>query len=262
MTGMLAFGTREGDRPGAERIGRAVERLGYSGFWSGDSGGYGGIATLAHTARGTTRIALGVGAIPIQRFTTEEIVAQLDQAGLPDERVTICLGAGRGGRLADVRHAVGQLRAARPRIGVGLAAVGPKMCELAGEIADVVLLSWCLPERIRWSRTRIEEGAANAGRSVPPVGAYLRVAIGDEAAERIQAEMAGYQQAPHYARSFGDQVSEVIGIALTRPDADELSERLAPYRAVLDTCVIRGLTESDDTEALLEFVELAAPRTS
>ena len=260
MGGDMAFGIREGDRPGAARIGRAVEDLGYRELWTGDSGGYGGIATLADTTRGTSRLGLAVGVIPVHRFGTTEIDAQLARADLPQDRLTIGLGAGRGARLAEMREAVARLRETRPDIDVGLAAVGPRMCELAGEIADVVLLSWCLPDRIRWACERIRDGAAVAGRAAPRIAGYVRIAAGNGAEDRIRSEMGGYGQARHYARSFQEQGGEAIGIALARHDADELAERLRPYRELLDTVVIRGLTEHDETDELLEFVELAAPR--
>ena len=260
MTGDLAFGIRAGDRPGAERIGLRVEELGYRELWANDSGGFEGIATLAASSRGTAKIGLAVGVIPIDRFGVPEVLDQLQRSQLSAERVTIGIGAGRTRRLADVRDAVGALRDQRPDIEVAVAAVGPKMCQLGGQVADVVLLSWALPERARWARERIAEGAQAAGCPMPRVAGYVRTAFGSDAEERIRAEIARYQQTPHYARSFGEQGADLIGIALEQPDADALAERLEPYRSVLDTCVVRGLLATDDVDAWLEIAEVGAPR--
>jgi alkanesulfonate monooxygenase SsuD/methylene tetrahydromethanopterin reductase-like flavin-dependent oxidoreductase (luciferase family) len=203
---------------------------------------------------------LGIGVIPLHRFGVAEISTQLQRSSLPLERLTLGIGAGIGRGLTDVRAAVAQLREQQPGIKVAIAAVGPKMCQLGGEIADAVLLSWALPSRIRWARERVEQGAEQAGRPAPRIAGYVRVALGATGEERIRHEVGRYQKAPHYARSFSEQEDDLIGIALERPDASELAQRLQPYRAVLDTCVVRGLPASDDVDAWLEIAELAAPK--
>ena len=52
-----------------------------------------------------------------------------------------------------------------PDAPVYMAALGPQMLRLAGEIADGALLNWATPERIAESRARIDEGSARAGRA-------------------------------------------------------------------------------------------------
>src|SRR5215469_6243708 len=57
------------------------------------------------------------------------------------------------------------LRAAGlPRVPVYLAALGPQMLRLAGEVADGVLLNWATPDRIAASRELVADGARRAGR--------------------------------------------------------------------------------------------------
>src|ERR1700683_189371 len=48
---------------------------------------------------------------------------------------------------------------------VYLAALGPQMLRLAGEIADGVLLNWATPERIAVSRELVDAGSARGGRA-------------------------------------------------------------------------------------------------
>jgi hypothetical protein len=58
-----------------------------------------------------------------------------------------------------------------------LAALGPLMLRLAGELADGVLLNWCSAEWVVWSRARVEEGAAAAAHPVPEVIDYIRTSV-------------------------------------------------------------------------------------
>ena len=78
-----------------------------------------------------------------------------------------------------------------------LAALGPQMLRLAGEIADGALLNWATPERIAVSRERIDAGAARAGREpgAVPMTMYIRVCIDDDVAAARQAfgaQVLGY----------------------------------------------------------------------
>ena len=80
---------------------------------------------------------------------------------------------------------------------VYLAALGPQMLRLAGEIADGALLNWATPERIAVSRERIDAGAARAGRDpgAVPMTMYIRVCVDDDVAaarEAFGAQVLGY----------------------------------------------------------------------
>jgi 5,10-methylenetetrahydromethanopterin reductase len=57
-----------------------------------------------------------------------------------------------------------------PETPVYLGALGPRMLELSGELADGASLNWCTPEQIAWSRERIAEGATRAGRDTSGAG--------------------------------------------------------------------------------------------
>jgi alkanesulfonate monooxygenase SsuD/methylene tetrahydromethanopterin reductase-like flavin-dependent oxidoreductase (luciferase family) len=84
-----------------------------------------------------------------------------------------------------------------PAAPVYLAALGPQMLRLAGEVADGALLNWATPERIAVSRARIDEGSARAGREpgAVPVTMYIRVCVDDDVAAARQAfgmQVLGY----------------------------------------------------------------------
>jgi alkanesulfonate monooxygenase SsuD/methylene tetrahydromethanopterin reductase-like flavin-dependent oxidoreductase (luciferase family) len=93
-----------------------------------------------------------------------------------------------------------------PPAPVYLAALGPQMLRLGGEVADGVLLNWATPERIAVSRALVDAGAARAGREPGsvPLTMYIRVCIDDDVAAARQA--------------FGAQV---LGYALGRPGIPE-----------------------------------------
>ncbi|MDP9375678.1 MAG: LLM class flavin-dependent oxidoreductase, partial [Chloroflexota bacterium] len=74
------------------------------------------------------------------------------------------------------------LGARPPHVPVYLGALGPGMLRLAGEAADGAALNWCTPEQIAWSRERVAEGAARAGRDPGEVriAEYIRVCVDDD----------------------------------------------------------------------------------
>jgi alkanesulfonate monooxygenase SsuD/methylene tetrahydromethanopterin reductase-like flavin-dependent oxidoreductase (luciferase family) len=84
-----------------------------------------------------------------------------------------------------------------PEVPLYLAALGPQMLRLAGELADGALLNWATPEHIARSRALVAEGAARAGRDPRPVALtmYIRVCVDDDAAAARQAlgrQVLGY----------------------------------------------------------------------
>ena len=90
------------------------------------------------------------------------------------------------GRAIQLHHA--KLAQATPGVPVYLAALGPQMLELAGEVADGVCLNWATPEQISWSDGHLRAGASKAGRRREDLkmSMYVRVCIDDdvEAARR------------------------------------------------------------------------------
>jgi len=90
-----------------------------------------------------------------------------------------------------------------------LAALGPRMCELAGEVADGVLLNWLPPSAVPVSLRHVEAGARRAGRSPAEidVAVYIRTCVTDEPAavrEALARDITGYAIVSVYARFFAD----------------------------------------------------------
>lgn len=262
MKGELAFGIAAAPRAGTERLGRAVESLGYAELWANDTHRGSGLEALAVAAGGTRSLRFGVGVIALSERGPARIADELAAAvrsGLPDpaSRLTLGVGSGASRSLDLVRSGVAALRGLLPGQPIAVAAVQRRMCELAGEIADTVLLNWSVPARLVEQQAWVAEGAARAGRPMPRVTAYVRVAVGAGAGDRLRAEMDRYaRHSGPYARTFAAQGGPV-GVAAT--DGADLRAALLPYRTILDCCVVRALPDGDGVDDWLAVAEAAAP---
>ncbi|TMJ07721.1 MAG: LLM class flavin-dependent oxidoreductase, partial [Bacillati bacterium ANGP1] len=156
---------------------REAEGLRYSSFWVNHPGSTDGLAALALGARETRQIELGIGVIPLSTRGPDSIEEGVRANALPLGRLLLGVGSPNPGALARVRDGVATLRSRLP-VRLVVAALGPKMCRTAGEIADAVLLNWLTPEHARRSADWVRAGAAAAGRQPPALVAYVRLALG------------------------------------------------------------------------------------
>lgn len=261
MSGTLGFGIAAAERHGTERMGRAIEALGYAELWANDTRRGAGLATLAAAAAGTTSLRFGVGVIALSERGPGRIAGEVGTAavaGLPLARLTLGVGSGASRSLRLVRQGVAELRTLLPQLPVAVAAVGPRMCALAGELGDTVLLNWALPAQLERQLASVAEGAERAGRTAPRSTAYVRVAVGPGARDRLRGEMERYaRHSAAYARIFGAQPG-LVGVAAH--DAQELRAALRPYRDLLDCCVVRALPDGDAVDDWLRVAEAAADR--
>jgi len=259
----LGFGLVARDKPvptELAELGPRLAALGYRELWCNDGHGRSGLATLAMACRDAPGLDLCVGVIPLSERPMAEILGEVAASGIPHERLVLGVGTGDGASLMAVRQGVAALREALPDVRLAIAALGPRMCRLGGEIADAVLLNWAYPERIEWSRERVREGAASVGRPAPRVGCYVRTALGPDADDLLQAEGRRYTTRPRpYTRLFDEQGARergAPGVAATEPT--QVPGLLAPYCAVLDSCVVRALAGGPAVDKLLAIAESAA----
>jgi probable F420-dependent oxidoreductase len=198
-------------------------------------------ATLAHLAPG--RFGLGLG------LSSEIIVGQWH--GLPftpsiqqmREAVQIIRTAAAGERvnfegkfyrLKNFRLAI-PAPPTPPRI--YLAALGPRMCELAGEVADGVLLNWIPASAVATSLAHVEAGAKRAGRRLADldVAVYVRTCVTDERGtvrEALARDITGYAIVSVYARFF-----EECGYA------PEVAAVNAAWKAGDRAAAVKGISE-------------------
>jgi alkanesulfonate monooxygenase SsuD/methylene tetrahydromethanopterin reductase-like flavin-dependent oxidoreductase (luciferase family) len=88
-----------------------------------------------------------------------------------------------------------------------LGALGPRMLELAGEIADGVLLNWLAPQTVAASLKHLEVGARRAGRSLEDfeIAAFIRTCVTDDpepARQWLARDITGYAIVDAYAAFF------------------------------------------------------------
>ncbi len=192
---------------------------------------------------------------------TREAV-DLTRRFLAGERVTTETGRWRYNRA--------QLTAVPKRpVPIYIAALNNRMLQLAGEVADGVLLNFVSVNDLKHARTQIELGAARSGRSLEGFETmiFFRATVTDnyeQVKHRYQRELFTYVMAPVYQDMFAregyrdacieagelwrnrqrDEALEAVPEALIRDrtligSPGEIAERLSEYRAAgLDGCMV------------------------
>lgn len=235
---------------------REAEALGYSSFWVNHPGPVDGLVALALAARETRRIEIGIGVIPLHTRAPESIVQGVRSNALPLDRFLLGVGSPNPGALRRVRDAITALRSELPTRLV-VAALGPLMCRLAGEVADAVLFNWLTPEHARRSADWVRAGAAAAGRRPPKLFAYVRVALGPLAYERLVAEAARYAAIPAYAAYFARMGVKPMETAIAAQSPDALPGALEKWRGAVDEVVLRAITGADTVDENLALLRAA-----
>jgi alkanesulfonate monooxygenase SsuD/methylene tetrahydromethanopterin reductase-like flavin-dependent oxidoreductase (luciferase family) len=120
---------------------------------------------------------------------------------------------------------------------VVLAALGPEMLELAGEIADGVVLNWIPPETVPISIEHLEVGAKKAGRTLADfeIASFIRTCVTDDRAaarESLARDITGYATVDAYASffrnaGFGEEV-DLVNAAWRAGDRSGAVKRVSP----------------------------------
>jgi alkanesulfonate monooxygenase SsuD/methylene tetrahydromethanopterin reductase-like flavin-dependent oxidoreductase (luciferase family) len=253
------FGVAAGLDPSvAGPLATRCEELGYDSIWSNDHPGAKGLETLAEFARAAPNLDLGVAVIALDRTPPEEIAADLERLGLERSRLWLGVGTGFSEKpLTRMRESLPELRERLAGARLVLAAMGPRMCELAGAEFDGAFFNWMTPGFAIGARERVEAGARAAGREPPPVFGYVRTAVGPDAEERLAKEESFYRDLHDGYRNHFHRLAEPEGtVGVAAAGRSEAREALADYRA-LDVPVVRGLA-SATVEAMTALAEAAA----
>jgi alkanesulfonate monooxygenase SsuD/methylene tetrahydromethanopterin reductase-like flavin-dependent oxidoreductase (luciferase family) len=237
---------------------REAEALGYASFWVNHPGPIDGLAALGAAAQETRRIALGIGVIPLNTRGPASIVEGVRQQGLPLQRLLLGVGSPNPGALGRVRSGVAELRGAL-QTKLVVAALGPKMCELAGEVADGVLFNFVTPDYARASAELVRAGARKAGRPAPTIYSYVRVALGATSRPRLQDEADRYGKIPAYADNFARMGVKPIDTTIMAETPEALRGAIARWNGVVDELVLRAITPADTAEETLALVRAAKP---
>jgi probable F420-dependent oxidoreductase len=237
---------------------REAEARGYHTAWLGEVSGYDALVMSTVVATHTERLHVANGVLPVQ--TRTPVVLGMATASLNHLAPgRFALGLGLSSRtiveqwhglsfspaLAQIREAVDIVRkvgggqrvnhegkvyrvknfrltgpAPTAPVRVYLAALGPEMLELAGEIADGVLLNWIPPEAVPASIAHLQRGAARAGRTLDgfEIASFVRTCVTDDAAaarETLARDVTGYATVDAYASFFrtAGYADEVTAVA-------------------------------------------------
>jgi len=254
---------------------REAEARGYHTAWLGEVSGSDAIVMSTVVATHTSRLHVANGVLPVQ--TRTPVVLGLATASLNHLAPgRFALGLGLSSKviveqwhglpfspaLAQIREAVEIVRrvATGERVAVEgkfyrarnfrltgpppkapvriyLAALGPEMLELAGEIADGVLLNWIPPEAVPASLAHLETGARRRGRTLADfeIAAFVRTCVTDDTAaahETLARDLTGYATVDVYASFFrtagyADEVA-AVGAAWTAGDRAGAVKRISP----------------------------------
>jgi probable F420-dependent oxidoreductase len=254
---------------------REAEARGYHTAWLGEVSGYDAIVMSTVIATHTERLHVANGVLPVQ--TRTPVILGMATASLNHLAPgRFALGLGLSSRtiveqwhgltftpaLAQIREAVEIVRKvaggervthegkhyrvknfrltspplAAP-VRVYLAALGPEMLELAGEIADGVLLNWIPPEAVPASIEHLKAGARTAGRTLDgfEIASFVRTCVTDDAAtarETLARDITGYATVDVYASFFrtagyADEVA-AVGAAWSAGDRSGAVKRISP----------------------------------
>jgi alkanesulfonate monooxygenase SsuD/methylene tetrahydromethanopterin reductase-like flavin-dependent oxidoreductase (luciferase family) len=237
---------------------READALGYTSFWVNHPGSTDGLASLGVAAKQTRRIALGVGVIPLHTRGPESIADGVRAQALPLDRLLLGVGSPNPDALARVRGGIAGLRS-RLSTRLIVAALGPQMCRLAGEIGDGVLLNWVTPEYARRSADLVREGAAAAGRPAPTIYAYVRFALGAVSHDRLLDEAKRYAAISAYGANFERMGVKPETTAIAAHSPADVAPALAKWVGAVDEVVLRSVTPADTRDETLALVRAARP---
>lgn len=231
------LGVAPGERDALVAHARA---LGYSSAWTNARGTREPFeACVRWTHDGLTA---GISVVPLDAWDAGALAHLANETAgrAPGFVLGVGSGGAGGGALELVRDRVASLRREAPGVPLYIGALGPRMLRLAGEVADGAALNWCDAERVAWSRERIAEGAARAGRDANAIRIveYIRVCVNeDEIAARnaLAVAILGYALAgPRRPKDRGYRVhftrmgfDDVLTALEERRDRGEPVESLA-----------------------------------
>jgi len=281
---------------------REAETRGYHTAWLGEVSGYDAIVMSTVVATHTEKLHVANGVLPVQ--TRTPVILGMATASLNHLAPgRFALGIGLSSKtiveqwhglsftpsLAQIRETVEIVRKVasgervvhegkhyrvkgfrltspppKAPVRVYLAALGPEMLELAGEIADGVLLNWIPPEAVPASIEHLKTGARKANRTLEnfEIASFVRTCVIEDsgaaaaARETLARDITGYATVDVYASFFRtagypDEVAQV-GAAWSAGDRSGAVKKVSPR--MLDGLGVVG----DETFCRARIAEFAA----
>ena len=230
-----------------QELSSQAEKNGFEAVWVPEGGGRDSLTSLATIAMRTEKVKLGTGILPIfARTPTNTAMAAAGMAAVSNGRFMLGLGVGhaptvesRDGvpfkqpmtRMRETIQIVKALLAGekvnftgkqfkltgasmgastpKTKVPIYIAALGPQMLELVGELADGVLMNWTAVDYLGEAIGHIRRGAEKAGRDLSEIdiAGYVRVAVGDDVSasrNSLRYQVARYASNPFYRNFFAE----------------------------------------------------------
>jgi probable F420-dependent oxidoreductase len=270
-----------------------AEQAGYTDLWNGEVSGGDGVTSIAAAAAATSTVRLGTGILNVYSrspFTLAMTAASLQTMsggrfalGLgtsSHKMVEDWHGASFDRPLARVRDVVsvvrsllagervdadGTVRLTRARLTVlppapvpiFVAALGPAMLRLAGEVGDGAVLNFLTPSDLDWMLAEVDAGAMRSGRTRGEAVVRLFVPFpgdDDAAIDAVRDVVADYATVPVYRAlleriGFGRQVHQTLA---ARDARDRVGTRQAIDDETIAALAVIG-TEAEQRARLAEY---------
>jgi probable F420-dependent oxidoreductase len=269
-----------------QELSSQAEKNGFEAVWVPEGGGRDSLTSLATIAMKTDTVKLGTGILPIfARTPTNTAMSAAGMAAVSDGRFLLGLGVGhaptvesRDGipfkqpmtRMRETIQIIkallsgeevnftgkqfkitgASMGAATPKtkVPIYIAALGPQMLEMVGELADGVLMNWTAVDYLGEAIGHIKRGAEKAGRDPNEIdiAGYVRVAVGDnltESRDSLRRQVARYASNPFYRNFFAqtgfDKEMSAAAAALADGNldkaADSITEEMQDQVAIVGT---------------------------
>ena len=269
-----------------QELSSQAEKNGFEAVWVPEGGGRDSLTSLATIAMKTDSVKLGTGILPIfARTPTNTAMSAAGMAAVSDGRFLLGLGVGhaptvesRDGipfkqpmtRMRETIQIIkallsgeevnftgkqfkitgASMGAATPKtkVPIYIAALGPQMLEMVGELADGVLMNWTAVDYLGEAIGHIKRGAEKAGRDPNEIDitGYVRVAVGDnltESRDSLRRQVARYASNSFYRNFFAqtgfDKEMSAAAAALADGNldkaADSITEEMQDQVAIVGT---------------------------
>jgi alkanesulfonate monooxygenase SsuD/methylene tetrahydromethanopterin reductase-like flavin-dependent oxidoreductase (luciferase family) len=293
---------------GVVDLGPEIERAGFEAFWKGEADSPDPFALLTGLAVTTRSLKLGTAIVHVHARTPVTLGVQTATlqsisrgrfwlgVGVANQRIASWHGSKLEHPLDTARAYLERVRRVaagekdetsfvlgwkpeHPKFPTFLAALGPKMSRLAGEVSDGAIVNMGTPAKIAEIAGHVREGARAAGKdeSAAQVIAKVRVSLDpdrDRARAGLRKLAAVYTVADHYrdmlvASGFEGEVAKAIAAAregglrsatqaisddyldrlplLAATSIEEVVDRLRPFEASGATRIIVPYVAATDT---------------
>tara|TARA_B100001123_G_scaffold416955_1_gene519170 strand:- start:13796 stop:14791 length:996 start_codon:yes stop_codon:yes gene_type:complete len=256
-----------------QELSAQAEKNGFEAVWVPEGGGRDSLTSLATIAMKTEKVKLGTGILPIfARTPTNTAMGASGMAAVSNGRFMLGLGVGHAptveskdgipfkapmtrmretiqiikgllsgeevnfsGKQFNVSGASMGSATPKTKVPVYIAALGPQMLEMVGELADGVLMNWTAADYLTEAVGHIKRGADKAGRDMGEIdiAGYVRVAVGDDvsaARDSLRHQVARYASNPFYRNFFAqtgfDKEMSAAASALADGSLDKAAESI------------------------------------